>query len=451
MAVAFFLILVTLIAVPVAMTVQRPRRIFEYPFFMAFAFAAFVIPQASSLIRFPGFVQEKSVTAVMLMSCLCVICSYAGYQLAPSAFMLRWSSRPIDVQRLYQVGLVFIAVCYWALHQLNRMDVQFSENGGMTGKATILLFFSQLGYAGFAIVLFYALRRPSVATIGVVFIGMLPLVGIIVLGRREGTAMFLLTIVMAFFYERGVKPSRLALVGVLVFSMLIIPATGKYRQHAAGGDWEGVRNMDLVGNFKQFLFQESTLELRNGAAVIESTLQTGNYQLGKGYWNHLVFRFVPAQYVGTEFKQSLMFNVWDVMRNGGTEAGVQFSLGSTITGMGDSFLQFGWLGCTFFAFMAVLFKGMWKASLSKDALFARLLYALSVTSGMRAVTHWTFDFLPGLLYYVIFLGLAGVYAAVPRPRLSRLEAVTPRYSAPSPGVAPQAAIGGAAPAQGPEL
>jgi len=29
---------------------------------------------------------------------------------------------------------------------------------------------------------------------------------------------------------------------------------------------------------------------------------------------------------------------------------------------------------------------------------------------MRAVTHWTLDFLPGLLYNVIFLGAALLYA-----------------------------------------
>ena len=53
--------------------------------------------------------------------------------------------------------------------------------------------------------------------------------------------------------------------------------------------------MDLVGGFKRFVSEESTLELRNGAAVIESTRQTGNYEFGKGYWNTIVFRFVPAQ------------------------------------------------------------------------------------------------------------------------------------------------------------
>jgi hypothetical protein len=179
-----------------------------------------------------------------------------------------------------------------------------------------------------------------------------------------------------------------------------------------------------VGNFKNFIFEESILELRNGAAIIEATRQTGNYQLGKGYWNHLVFRFVPGQLVGMDLKQSLMFGVWDIGKSGGSESGVQFSRGSTITGMGDTFLQFGWFGCLFFAFMGMLFKGMWQASLAPNALFARLMYVMTFTSGMRAVTHWTADFLPGLLYFAIFLGLAGFYAAVPRQRVAGIK---PRF------------------------
>src|SRR5437879_3014099 len=96
----FFIILLVLVAVPLAMTLKRPARIFEYPFFMAFAFAAYIVPQAFSLIRFPGVVEEKSVTAVLLMSCLCLVACFLGYQLAPSAVMQRWTSRPIDINRL---------------------------------------------------------------------------------------------------------------------------------------------------------------------------------------------------------------------------------------------------------------------------------------------------------------------------------------------------------------
>jgi len=418
MASFFFVLLLALAGAPLAMTMKKPARIFEYPFFMAFAFAAFIVPQALALIRFPGFVEDGSVTAVLIMACFCLISCFLGYQLAPSAVMLNLTSRPIDMNRLFRAGILFIALGYTMINALSTTEAQYSaETGGLTGTATILLFFQLLAYPGFAIALFCALRRPSFTTIAVSIVGVFPLLRDAMVGRRENSTILILTIVMSFFYERHVMPSRLAIAGMLVFSMLAIPATAEYREYANQSNWDAVRQMDLVGGFKRFVSEESTLELRNGAAVIESTRQTGNYQFGKAYWNHIVFRFVPAQLVSMEFKQSLMFDVWDVARASGTETGIQFSRGSTITGMADTFLQFGWLGCLFFAFMGVLFKGMWQASLASNALFARLMYVMTFTSGMRAVTHWTLDFLPGLLYFGIFLGLAGVYAAVPRQRL----------------------------------
>ena len=116
MAPAFLIVLLVLVGVPLAMTMQKPARIFEYPFFMAFTFAAFIVPQAFALIRFPGFVEDGSVTAVLAMSCSCLISCFLGYQLAPSAVMLNLTSRPIDMKRLFRGGVLFIALGYSMLN-----------------------------------------------------------------------------------------------------------------------------------------------------------------------------------------------------------------------------------------------------------------------------------------------------------------------------------------------
>jgi hypothetical protein len=42
----------------------------------------------------------------------------------------------------------------------------------------------------------------------------------------------------------------------------------------------------------------------------------------------------------------------------------------------------------------------------------------SCTCAMRAVTHWTLDFLPGLLYNLIFMGAAVFYASARRSTIS---------------------------------
>src|SRR5260370_26697294 len=193
--------------------------------------------------------------------------------------------------------------------------------------------------------------------------------------------------------------------------MLAIPATAPYRRFQLQNDWESVRQIDLVGNFRDFLNQESVLELRNAAMLIEAARRSGDYEYGAGYWNHLVFRYVPAQILGESLKQRLM------IRHSGDAlerelAGMDYTnpTGSTVTAMGDSFLQFGYWGCLFFVALGIFFRRLWLAATPRNALFAQLLYMQSCTSAMRAVTHWTLDFLPGLLYNLIFLGAAMIYA-----------------------------------------
>ena len=86
--------------------------------------------------------------------------------------------------------------------------------------------------------------------------------------------------------------------------------------------------------------------------------------------------------------------------------GYRQETGTTVTGMGDSFREFGYFGALFFAALAVVFKSLWHASLRPDGVFAQLLYIQTSTSAMHAVTHQTSDYLPGLVYNLIFLGVA---------------------------------------------
>jgi hypothetical protein len=98
-------------------------------------------------------------------------------------------------------------------------------------------------------------------------------------------------------------------------------------------------------------------------------------------------------------------------------------VGSTLTGIGDSFREFWYFGALFFALLAIVFKSLWHACLRRDAIFAQLLYIQTSTAAMRAVTHQTVDYLPGLTYNLIFLGLVAFFArsrvpaaSVPAPK-----------------------------------
>lgn len=413
----YFWILTAGLAATLAETLFKPEKIYEYPFFMAATFAIFIVPQAISLIRFPGDAQPEWIANVLLMCCLCFAACWVGYRRPVSRTCQQLLVLPVNLERLFHGGLVFIAVSFFFNHLISGMTEEETGGSMWTGKVTIYDFFAGLIYPGFAICLVTALRTNRLRAWLATWLAVIhPIEASLLAGRREVTVLLLMTLVLTLYYQRGFKPPRLAIVLFLILAMLAVPATGTYRGLAQQKDWQGVSQINLVANFEEYLNQESILELRNAAFLIEVTRETGNYQYGEAYWDQLVFRFVPAQWLGKGFKNRLMFHPQDDSSQDEVSKIYDIPVGSTITGMGDSFQQFGWFGCLFFAGMGWLFKNLFHASRQPNAIFAQLFYIQIGTSAMRAVTHQTLDFLPGLVYYAIFLGLLFLYARVPAPR-----------------------------------
>ena len=417
----YFWILLTSLAATLAAVLFRPEKIYEYPYFMAAVFLVFIVPQAISLIRFPGAANGEQIEDVLLMCCLCFGMCWAGYQRRPSRALQQRLTQPVNLDRLFLGGLAFIAISFFFNYLISQMTPEETGGSMWTGKVTIYGFFEDLIYPGFAIALSTALRtsRPF-AWLAAIVGAIIPMQAAIFSGRREDTVQFLLTLALTLYYQRKIKPSRLVIIFCIVFAMLAIPATGTYRSIAKARDWSQINQIDLVGNFESYLNGESVLELRNAAMVIGATQLSGRYEYGEAYWDQLVFRFVPAQLLGQGFKDGLMFETSDERAQSELSVvGYAIPGGSTITGMADSFQQFGWFGCLFFAAAGFLFKSLFRATLQPNATFVQLFYILIATSAMRAVTHQTLDFLPGLLYYLVFMGLLFLYVRVPMQRAKK--------------------------------
>ena len=128
----------------------KTERFFEYPYFMATAFAVFIIPQAVSLVRFPGAVNEEWLGNTLLMACLCFGMCWFGVpinvSLAEGALVtasMRW-------RRLFLGSLVFIAISYYFNFLISRMTPDETGGSMWTGPVTIYGFFALLIYPAFA-------------------------------------------------------------------------------------------------------------------------------------------------------------------------------------------------------------------------------------------------------------------------------------------------------------
>src|SRR4051794_90325 len=95
----YFGLFVAACAVLLGIAVLRPRMIYEYPYFMAAAFAVFVIPQAYALVHNEW--GGAYVQSALLMCFLCVLCCWLGYQWKPKAAFLQIVNVPLSLERFF--------------------------------------------------------------------------------------------------------------------------------------------------------------------------------------------------------------------------------------------------------------------------------------------------------------------------------------------------------------
>jgi len=395
----------------VAAAVVRPRLIYEYPYFMGATFTAFILPQAYALYgdQWGGIYLRMT----LLMCFLCLACCWLGYQRPPHPALLEKLNIPIDPARFLAGGIVLVLVGSYFTHKFGTLFEEEELSTQLTGIGTIYLFFGGLVYPGFAICFYCALKRGWVtAWVATVAAAVIPLHAALFYGRREPTVLFLMSVGLGIFFIKGKTAPRWAIIAAIVGAMFFIPSTGEYRSLAKEDPWKAFKEINFRQEFQEALDPNATSELKNATVVIAATEAIGDYEFGAGYWNQIVFRFVPAQFLGKDFKKSLMIGGEQRDMSDFVEEVLGFSLpvGLTVTGMGDSFNEFGYLGCLFFAALGYLFKTLWAAANHPNGTVAQILYIQVTTSAMRAATHQTIDFLPGFIYSVIFIGAIAFYA-----------------------------------------
>jgi hypothetical protein len=405
--------LLLLVAACVALLIRatfRPQLFYEYPYLMAAAFTAFILPQAYAAYQseWGGWYLD----AALIMSALCLAGCWFGYLPKAHPALLEKFNVRINPGRFFHGGVVLVAVGYYFTYRFGALEEE-EITSTLTGIGTIYLFFGALVYPGFAICFYCALNGQGPFAWAMTGIAAwVPLQAAIFYGRREPTVLFLLSLAMILFFLKGKRLPRLLVLGAVIAAMFAIPATGEYRKSAAENPLEAFQQLDFTEQFNQYFTEDAPSEFKNAVTLIAVTIAHGDYEMGAGYWNRVIFRFVPAQFIGEGLKNSLM--IGGKQRDYGEyvedAVGFRIPMGSTVTGIGDSFNQFGLLGCLVFAGIAYLFKNIWVAANQPGGTVAQILYIQVSTTGMRALTHQTIDFLPGFIYSAIFIGLVALYA-----------------------------------------
>ncbi|WP_013334347.1 hypothetical protein [Gloeothece verrucosa] len=394
----------------------RIERIYQYPFFMGTIFTSFLLPQAFSLVDNPGGVNSKALERVLLVSCLCAAACWIGYERKPNPRWLAKLNIIVNEQKLFRAGIVLMIIGQLFRFLLFRTTVQIAGNGNWTGPATIYLFFSQVVNIAFAIFLLQTLKNPKIINLILTIIAGWPLLTEIFGGRRQPTMTFIVIVGLSFWLVHRFLPPRWLIILAIVGLIFIIPVIGNLRD----GFWDLV----FSGQWQELILETQTtfkvqqegeiLELRNAALFMDAIENTGLYGCGTGFWDSLIFQYVPGQFVGFDLKQSLQFN-WitdDLLKK---LYNYSIPSGTTLTGIGDSFIQFGYLGWLLFAMIGFLFKNLWISAVYQRSQVSQLIYIGLISPAMVGLTHGIARFIQEFFFQVGVILIVTYYSRV-KPR-----------------------------------
>lgn len=375
----FLGLLITFCSFMITWGLQKRDRIYQYPFLVAGCFFVFVIPQAISLTNHPGnFTSDLAVGRLLLMCCLCVLASWIGYLLPiPKRWLL---TKPLDLNQnslqnisiVYVfLGIIFNIVLFWLPGE---GDVKIT--GQATGIFTIYIFLMRgFLYIGFPIVLINAIKNFTIKNCFLIIFALsVPFYQAVFLGRRSSFALLIFSIAIGLYFVRKVLPYRSLAIFSIIFALIVSFNIREYRNALIDKDWRSLEKVEYLKTINNFVSQEQEMELRNAALLMNFTAERGNYGWGTGYWDQLVFSFIPGQIFGKKFKNSL--GIYKTTRDIHLKwaYGYRTPTGSTITGMAEAFTQFDYFGCLLFALSAILCKWLWLRSLVWNNVFEQCLY-----------------------------------------------------------------------------
>lgn len=386
--------------------IKKRDRLYQFPFLASAVFSGWVLPQLLGLSQRPEVLPYYSLEKTLIVSILCLAMCYFGYVCGKSNNPLHLLNWTYDETRLLKCAFALSIVgafFFWKICLFDDSAIE-AMGGQSTGIITVYAFFSKLVGYGLAIALICFFRNFSkTALVIVIFDSFFYLRNILIGGRRGPTielvCMFLLIL---WLYRRILIPRWLMFLGI-VGGTLVINSIGNYRAATGAKElpkWEQLRQINFVGNLQNiYEGSASNEELKNAIYNISAADQTMDFDFGLGLWNSMVFQYVPAQFVGREVKDELMVNLPDDAKN---LYGHKPWIGTTPTGMSDSFKSFWYFGVFLFFIIGVIFSKLYNASMNGN-LMAQTLLLVTITSGLHSITHGVYWFFSGLPQVIIFV------------------------------------------------
>ncbi|WP_158610989.1 O-antigen polysaccharide polymerase Wzy [Aurantiacibacter spongiae] len=396
------------------------------------------------LINEPLTLTQGSLNALAVTGLLCLGMTLAGWFLATRSSSKKPLAAPPDWQSLVAplaILTVVMAVLWFSLAQLR---TTLDANQQWTGPAVIITFFIQIRTITLALSLILVMRHRTPATIALALVNIsicLPFL-VVYLRRSALINLAIVTVGAMWFARRIVLSKPLILTGLMaafVFVFSIAPLRdAQQRISQSTGETVSIFQEDL---WNEIDFEESIrdsigdgYDVRNAAYSVQLARDTGDYAYGGTLWNSFVSQYVARQIFGDNLKEDLQIKSGLLQTdNLQSRYSYFYKTGTTGTGVGTSFRDFGYFGSLIFGLIA-FYLGRLFVRGSEGDIWAQVLYLALLPNLLTSITHGYdtfFVILPLFLLTIVFLRkLSGLLSGagarhhntVPRPRYrSRLS------------------------------
>lgn len=367
---------------------RHPDALLHFPLLTGASVLGFLAPQALGLVSGNLNLPDGAPERILFMSALCLL-----------ALLIGWEHRSRTVPPENSPTRSRLVDCYWIMFLVYLVGVYFTFklaglSGGIRGMLSpagnivfqglpvIYLFFAM--YASFTSVILavlalrlraYWMLAPSILN------WTLALAVILVHGRRTPAFTLGVTLLsLAYFHHRWSLPRWVAL--FLIPAAFIIGAgAGAYRQQHEGSFTEKMEKISFQAILQRNLEGERG-ELYHGAMAMATAARTGTFWLGIGFYNQLVWMYVPKILVGVDGKQDLYLKPL----LGDTDAnpyGFRPTPGTDFTGPARVFQEFWYFGCLIYyglgRWMRSLYEGALRGDLISEATYILILPGVVAT------------------------------------------------------------------------
>jgi hypothetical protein len=395
---------------------SRPGGYISVPALFGAMTMAFVVPQllaleASRLIR-PDFL-----TGLQLMVLLCFMASVLGWYCITSP-----NGRPIRLRmttqaRPYLVSTVVLTLAMLVLGIYQRsLGAELSSQGitQWTGVATIVAFGSSLRPVALTLSLLLVFKRPTVITFCLAATNFLVLGSAAFIELRRSEMIDLgISVLAALWFAKRVRIPTYLFVGAAAAMALVTFGISELRTASRDIEIATGKAPSLfdpaVWNSTSISSIEKSVNLApdfvNAAYLIGDYSSGEDLRLGALLWNGVVHQWVPAQFLGSEFKRSLMIGATLEETFGSVDTSyVEYEYwgGTTATGFGSAFGDFGFFGAGWFFLIGAFLAKVHRAACEGDV-WSQSLFPALVAAALICFTHQ---------YYALFVMLPLLYGAV---------------------------------------